>query len=98
MRRDYSTGHGSSIVEGVPCGVHPLHFVKVHASGSRRGCPMCEMQIEAVCRMAAGPTRDHAPLIARDRTRVVGCTCGWRTAPGTTDSDDAYVIHATVMR
>jgi hypothetical protein len=95
MRRNYSTGHGSAIIEVVPCGVHPLHFVKVRASGSRSGCPMCEMQIEAICRMAANPTpRDHAPRIAHDRTRIVGCTCGWRTPPGVTDSDDAYSAHA----
>ena len=90
--------HGSSIVQIVPCGVHPLHAVKVLASGSRSGCPMCEMQIESLCRSAAGPaTRDHAPWITLDCTRIVGCTCGWRTPPGA-DSDDAYIEHVTVLR
>ena len=36
--------HGNTIVAIIPCGVHPLHDVKVLASGARRGCPMCEMQ------------------------------------------------------
>lgn len=93
------TVHGATIVKIVPCGVHPLHLVKVRASGARSGCPMCEMQIEVMCRAPADPApRSHAPLITRDRTRIVGCTCGWRTPAGTTDSDDAYVAHATVPR
>lgn len=93
--------HGRTVVQIVPCGVHPLHSVKVHASGSRGGCPMCEMQIEDLCRstVAHAPTpRPHAPRISIDRTRIIGCSCGWRTPPGTTDSDDAYVLHATVPR
>ena len=47
---------------------------------------------------ASSTLRGHLPLIAADRTRIVGCTCGWRTPSGTTDSDDTYVAHATVMR
>jgi hypothetical protein len=96
--------HGNSIVRTVPCGVHPLHSVKVRTNGSRSGCPMCEMQIESLCRTPTGPTRspvprDHAPMITHGRfTRIVGCTCGWRTPPGAADSDDTYVAHATVMR
>lgn len=42
--------HGSTITKIVPCGIHPLHFVKVRESGARSGCPMCEMQIEDLCR------------------------------------------------
>ena len=42
-------------------------------------------------------THDHAPRITQDRTRIVGCTCGWRTPPGVTDSDAAFAQHA-VMR
>jgi len=83
--------HGSTIVDVVSCGVHPLHSVKVRANGSRSGCPMCEMQIESLCRSASPTT--HAPRITRDLTRIVGCTCGWRTPSGTTDSDDAYALH-----
>ena len=89
--------HGNTIVRTVPCGVHPLHSVKVRANGSRSGCPMCEMQIEDLCRSAG--RSDHAPRISHDRTRITGCTCGWLTPPGTTDSDDAYSLHAaTVLR
>ena len=33
--------HGGVIIKVVPCGVHPLHSVKVRASGARSGCPMC---------------------------------------------------------
>ena len=99
LKRVPKDAHGSAIVQLVPCGVHPLHFVKVRANGARSGCPLCAMQIEALCR--AGLTReprDHAPRVTRDRTRIVGCTCGWRTPPGTTDSDDAFIEHATVLR
>lgn len=41
--------------------------------------------------------RDHTPRITQDRTRIVGCACGWRTPPGVTDSDAAFAQH-TVMR
>ena len=99
-RKPKTTQHGATIVKLVPCGVHPLHLVKVRASGGRTGCPMCEMQIESMCRArpAAAPPRGHAPRVSGDLTRVVGCSCGWRTPPGATDSDDAYVEHATVLR
>ena len=90
-RSTHVKSHGSTIIEVVPCGVHTLHFVKVRANGSRSGCPMCEMQIESLCRSASPTT--HTPRIARDLTRIIGCTCGWRTFPGTTDSDDAYAVH-----
>ena len=43
-------------------------------------------------------TLDHAPRITQDRTRIVGCACGWRTPPGVTDSEAAFVQHAAVMR
>jgi hypothetical protein len=92
--------HGNTIVRLVPCGVHPLHSVKIRANGSRSGCPMCEMQIEDLCRVPAAPPRtprDHAPMITLGRTRISGCTCGWRTSPGTTDSDDAYSMHAAMV-
>jgi len=100
--------HGNAIAKIVPCGVHPLHLVNVRANGSRAGCPMCDMQIEDLCRSLAskrpappprGQTpREHRPLINPERAQIVGCACGWRTPPGTTDSDDAYVEHATVAR
>jgi hypothetical protein len=91
--------HGSSIIQVVPCSIHPLHCVKVRANGSRSGCPMCSMQIEAICHAFKAPApRDHAPMIAHDRMRIIGCTCGWRTPSGTTDSDDAYAAYATVLR
>ncbi len=99
-----SPQHGNTIVRTVSCGVHPLHSVKVRANGSRSGCPMCEMQIESLCHVPANPVqrshapRDHAPRISIDRSRITGCTCGWTTPPGTTDSDDAYVAHVTVLR
>lgn len=42
--------------------------------------------------------REHAPLIALDLTRVVGCTCGWRTPLEATNSDTTHTIHATIAR
>ena len=92
-----STSHGNTIVEVVPCGVHPLHLVRVRANGSRSGCPMCEMQVEEICRSLTTPG-SHAPRISCDRTRIVGCACGWRVLPGTADSDDAYAAHAALAR
>ena len=50
--------HGATIIAIVPCGVHPLHHVRVRANGARSGCPMCETQIEDICRsMISGPAR-----------------------------------------
>jgi hypothetical protein len=90
------------IVKVVPCGAHPLHFVKVRVSGARSGCPMCETQIEDLCRsLTSAPgagAAEHAPRITLDRTRIVGCTCGWRTPAGTTDSDDTFAGHVAIVR
>ncbi len=85
-----------SIVAIVPCSIHPLHFVKVRTNGARSGCPMCEMQIEDICRSFTNVK--HAPRITLDKTRIVGCTCGWRTPPGTTDSDDAFATHVAIVK
>lgn len=94
--------HGSSIVRTAACGIHPLHAMKIRANGARSGCPMCEMQIEDLCRSFAEPPaktlREHSPRITLDRTRIVGCSCGWIMPPGTADSDTAWVEHATVQR
>lgn len=50
--------------------------------------------------LKTGTTLNHAPRIKRDQnlTRVVGCACGWRTPPGVTDSEAAFLQHATAMR
>lgn len=40
--------------------------------------------------------RAHAPLINHARTCVVGCTCGWRTPPDTTDSDTTFTWHYAI--
>lgn len=58
---------------------------------------------EALCRVPTTPTsstkQGHSPMLKLDHApRIIGCTCGWRTPPGTTDFDDAYVAHATVLR
>ncbi|HSX22386.1 MAG TPA: hypothetical protein VLE97_06375 [Gaiellaceae bacterium] len=100
--------HGNTIAGIAPCAVHPLHLVKIRANGARAGCPMCEMQLEDLCRSfsseppnpspSRSDVREHSPRIATDRTRIVGCSCGWRTPPGTPDSEEAYVEHVTVRR
>jgi hypothetical protein len=36
----------------------------------------------------------HATLEHDGITMIVGCTCGWQTPPGTTDSDTAFSKHA----
>ncbi len=45
--------HGNTIVGTAPCGVHPLHIVKIRVNGTRSGCSMCEMQIDDICRSLA---------------------------------------------
>ena len=39
-------------------------------------------------------TAGHLPLTDAKDPRIVGCTCGWRTPQGATDSDDAFATHA----
>lgn len=43
-------------------------------------------------------SKDHAPLINHGITRIIGCTCGWRTPSCVTDSDDAFSMHAALTR
>lgn len=100
--------HGNAIGQILPCAVHPLHAVKIRASGARTGCPMCEMQIQDLCSsLSSKPAdpppsppraREHAPRITNDRTRIVACACGWRTPAGAPDSEEAYIEHATGRR
>lgn len=40
--------------------------------------------------------QEHTPRITLDATMIVGCACGWRTPPGTTDSDDAFASHCAI--
>ena len=47
--------HGGAIIKVVPYGVHPLHSVKVRASGARSGCPI------ARCRSRRCAARVPAP-------------------------------------
>jgi len=42
--------------------------------------------------------RAHAPRINRALTQIIGCTCGWRTPPGTANSDDTYSMHLAIVR
>jgi len=44
------------------------------------------------------PSPEHTPRIILDRARIIGCTCGWRTPPGTADSDDTYAARAAFIR
>jgi hypothetical protein len=100
--------HGNTITKIAACPVHPLHLVKIRPSGARTGCPMCEMQIEDLCRALSSkpppdaprslPAREHWPRVAADRATIVGCSCGWRVPAGTVDPDNALVEHATVHR
>jgi hypothetical protein len=41
---------------------------------------------------------EHAPRITLDLTRIVGCTCGWRTPPDTADSDVALAVHVALAK
>lgn len=41
---------------------------------------------------------DHSPLITRDMTRIIGCTCGWRTPSDTADSDYALAAHCAIEK
>lgn len=42
--------------------------------------------------------RGHAPILDLDRTFISGCTCGWKTPPGSTDSDDTFALHYACVR
>jgi hypothetical protein len=44
------------------------------------------------------PGDEHVPRIMLDKPRIVSCACGWKTPPGTTDSDDAWVAHVAIAR
>lgn len=49
---------------------------------------------ELMIRAATSTRADgHAPRIDQAATQIVGCTCGWRTPAGTTDSDVTYTEH-----
>lgn len=39
---------------------------------------------------------DHSPRIDSDRSRVLGCVCGWRVPHGDADSDDSFALHAAL--
>jgi len=38
----------------------------------------------------------HRPLLKLDYSRIVGCTCGWRTPTSCPDSDVAYTKHYAI--
>lgn len=40
--------------------------------------------------------RGHAPLITQ--LRIIGCTCGWETPPGTADSETALAKHYAIEK
>lgn len=40
---------------------------------------------------------EHAPLLGRG-PMIVGCSCGWRTPPGTTNSDEAHSAHVAAAQ
>ncbi len=46
------------------------------------------------------PKSDHQPLFTRNKgvAEIIGCTCGWRLPPGTTDSDTALSTHIARAR
>lgn len=41
-------------------------------------------------------TAKHLPLTDSKVLRIIGCTCGWRTPQGVTDSDTAHVEHVAL--
>ena len=67
-----------------------------------RGCTMDDFRKELLRGIElpakSGARREHAPLITLDLTRILGCTCGWRTPLEATDSDVTYTVHATIAR
>jgi hypothetical protein len=40
---------------------------------------------------------EHRPLVSVDHAWVVGCSCGWLTPPGTTDSETAIARHLAIV-
>lgn len=48
--------------------------------------------------MSISTKHKHAPRISLDLTRIIGCTCGWRTPSHVSDSDTAFSWHASIAR
>lgn len=43
-------------------------------------------------------SHEHAPLIAPDWSRIVGCSCGWRMRHDAADSDTSFTDHVATAR
>jgi hypothetical protein len=62
------------------------------------------MVLQAQLRCKEPPGREHAALIVRGIpdvqvwSRIVGCTCGWRTPSSAADSDTAFAEHLAIAR
>jgi len=60
--------------------------------------------LQAQLRCKETLSREHAALIVRDIpdtqvwSKIVGCTCGWRTPGHVTDSDTAFTEHLAITR
>jgi hypothetical protein len=59
---------------------------------------LCKHHLDELSAAIGSAATRHEPRIVLDRTRIVGCTCGWQTPPGTTDSDGAFAAHVAIIR
>jgi hypothetical protein len=68
------------------------------ADRCRPSCPICTEPMWYVgFSFAESEALPCQPLIAVDRTRIVGCACGWQPSTDTADSDDAFAVHVAVI-
>lgn len=41
---------------------------------------------------------EHDPRISPDRSRILGCACGWRVPTHGADSEDAIAMHVALAK
>ena len=87
LRQACSVALGDLLALGMPPGVSTDRLLQAAVAAAE------EYLVQTKASSADAASCEHAPQIALDRTRIVGCTCGWRTPFGTTDSDAAFAMH-----
>lgn len=93
----YAT-HGSRdrVLEPKPWGGHDDDYRATRAA-DHAVCAEIDRRLPIPRRMRSSAA-GHSPIATADMARITGCTCGWKTLPGTTDSDTEFTRHVIVIR